>query len=240
VHAHSAAAFNSPHAALLKLAEYDAVLAGAWCAVLHSPAKREGLTLYDFDETLGEEPLTDENTPRAILAACRRRLFTDRLDALSAMRAGFLMHEDLQVQLAALSEGEVVQMLRGKVALTAQDLSECFDWPWASEEAELESGFGESAVPRWLEELLLDEGHFDEARRLQLLQWTTALCALPLGGLGDNKIQLRLYRDAEEGTLPETHTCTHELHIPDYPSREVLREKLLVALEHRDDGFQKD
>ena len=41
-------------------------------------------------------------------------------------------------------------------------------------------------------------------------------------------------------TLPETHTCTRELHLPNYSSVEVLRAKLATALEHIDDGFHKE
>ena len=37
-------------------------------------------------------------------------------------------------------------------------------------QAERDAGFGECAVAVWLEELLLDETQFDEARRLHLLQ----------------------------------------------------------------------
>ena len=49
---------------------------------------------------------------------------------------------------------------------------------------------------------------------------------------------MRLYADAAAGDLPITHTCTHELHLPPYPSREVLQAKLLLAMEHIiRDGF---
>ena len=36
------------------------------------------------------------------------------------------------------------------------------------------------------------------------------------------------------------HTCTGELHLPPYASAEQLRERLLLALEHRGDGFQNE
>ena len=68
----------------------------------------------------------------------------------------------------------------------------------------------------------------------------TALTALPVGGLRENKIRLRLYGpDIDDHTLPETHTCTRELHLPNYSSAAVLREKLLLALSHGGDGFYK-
>ena len=42
---------------------------------------------------------------------------------------------------------------------------------------------------------------------------------------------------ADAGDLPLVHTCSHEVRLPAYPSREVLRAKLMQAVEHRHDGF---
>mmetsp|Transcript_66378 Transcript_66378/g.110341 ORF Transcript_66378/g.110341 Transcript_66378/m.110341 type:complete len:96 (-) Transcript_66378:9-296(-) len=95
-------------------------------------------------------------------------------------------------------------------------------------------------MPSYFEMLLTDDELFDETMRLRLLQWCTALSALPVGGLRENKIRLRLYEGADDSTLPETHTCTHELHLPDYSSFELLRDKLLLALSHINDGFWKE
>ena len=151
------------------------------------------------------------------------------------------MLEDLQVQLAAFESSELVLMLQGKRSLSTLDLCGCFCLPssWSAEEAD-EAGFGESAVPAYFEALLMDEEMFDDGRRLQIFQWCTALGALPFGGLRDNKIKLRLYEGSDDATLPETHTCTHELHLPSYSSPEQLRDRLLLALSHIDDGFWKE
>ena len=73
-------------------------------------------------------------------------------------------------------------------------------------------------------------------RNLLLLRRSLGARSASGGGLQE-PIKLRLFPDADEHTLPEAHTCTHELHIPDYSSREVLQQKLLMALDHRDDGF---
>jgi hypothetical protein len=75
---------------------------------------------------------------------------------------------------------------------------------------------------------------------LACTQWTTALSALPLGGMRSNPIKLRLYRGVDEDTLPETHTCTRELHVPAYSSSALFHTKLFLALAHRNDGFQNE
>ena len=48
---------------------------------------------------------------------------------------------------------------------------------------------------------------------------------------------LRFWAQADAGDLPLVHTCSHEVRLPAYPSREVLRAKLMQAVEHRHDGF---
>ena len=95
-------------------------------------------------------------------------------------------------------------------------------------------------VPLMLIELLQDVTVFDEPRRFAMLRWCTALHALPVGGLKDDKIKLRLFGgEPDDVSLPECHTCTRELHLPHYTSADVLREKLLLALDHEIDGFGK-
>ena len=66
-------------------------------------------------------------------------------------------------------------------------------------------------------------------------RWVTGRCAVPLGGL-EVKIELR----AEEGDasrLPRVATCFNQLYLPPYTGVEMLRQRLLLALDHRDDGF---
>ena len=128
------------------------------------------------------------------------------------------------------------------MTLSAAELLDCFVLPSTSEAEALAAGFSvvESSVPNYFEALLRDDSCLDEARRLQLLTWCTALTALPVGGLRENKIRLRLYGpDEDDVTLPETHTCTRELHLPNYSSADTLGKKLLLALDHAADGFQK-
>lgn len=97
-----------------------------------------------------------------------------------------------------------------------------------------------SPVPSYLREILTDEtpeSALTPEQRLHLLEWCTALTALPCGGLKE-PIVLRLWADGEDDDLPNVHTCTHEVHLPAYSCKERLRTKLLMAVEHRHDGFQ--
>ena len=193
----------------------------------------------------GEEatPLTMENVASAVLAGCQTRLVGRRRRGLEALREGFIKHEDLQLQLAALPTGVLLTMLKGRVTLSVNELLECFVLPSSSEAEAVAAGFKlvSSSFPRFFLDVLHDGAGFGEANRLQLLTWCTALTALPVGGLRENKIRLRLYGpDVDDATLPETHTCTRELHLPNYSNATTLRSKLLLALSHASDGFLKE
>ena len=198
----------------------------------------------DFDDGAAELAVTPENVHLAVLRGCHARLVSCRSVSLDAMRRGFVRCEDLQIQLAALGPPhELGLVLQGKQSLSVADLLDCFVLPHTSLEEEEAAGFAAvgSHVPESFERLLRDEAFFGETERLALLRWCTALCALPIGGLSESKIKLRLYGpEVDDSTLPETHTCTREVHLPNYSSATVLREKLLLALQHVDDGFQKE
>ena len=178
--------------------------------------------------------MTAESLPAAIVAGCRRRLLSCRAGALAALREGFAGLIDLRLQLAPLSCAELQLMMQGVVQLSVPDLLGCIDWPTAS------GADGEAPFQRVCDDLrqLICEERLDAEQRLQLLQWCTARNAMPFGGL-QKPIALVENDTAKsvDQTLPEAHTCAHELHLPCYSSRDLLCDRLLYALEHRNDGF---
>lgn len=248
VDAHERRVFHEPCAALRALADYDPELAQRWSQLLVSPL--EGLTLDLFDPEAEDEelPAESEAIGRAIVAGCRHKLLTCRRAGLEALRQGFadqaLHGFDLTMQLGALSSAELLLLMRGKTEMSSEDLLDCFEWPPPDSMGAAQAGFASigSEVPRFFREVLSDASDETELcaeQRLALLEWCTALTALPCGGLKE-KIKLRLWEEGEDNDLPSVHTCTHEVHLPAYRSRETLRAKLLMAVEHRHDGFQME
>lgn len=74
--------------------------------------------------------------------------------------------------------------------------------------------------------------------RKSFLQFTTGCSSLPPGGLANLYPRLTAVRkvDAGEGRqLSSVNTCVHYLKLPDYPTEEILRERLLTAT--REKGF---
>ena len=73
--------------------------------------------------------------------------------------------------------------------------------------------------------------------RLRILTWTTGLARAPLGGFAHMHLAFTLQCDAapeHADRLPVAHTCGFQLDLPLYSTKEVLRGKLLQAVEHFD------
>lgn len=248
VHGEESDALNEPAAAVRALSELDLQLCSSWGALLANPSLLDSmvhpLTYDSFIETASTEGVvvTPATLAGAVVAGCRHRLLDVRRDAMDAIRRGFLRCEDLSVQLASFDLPELTSMLQGQGHLTAEELLACFAMPSASEDEAAAAGFDGvgSRVADDFETLLKDPDIMDASRRIALFRWCTALTVLPFGGLRDHKIRLRLYgSEPDDATLPEIHTCTRELHLPNYSGVRVLTVKLLLALEHATDGFQK-
>lgn len=162
---------------------------------------------------------------------------------------------DLLPLLQLFDPPQLALLIGGRSALDAPTLLASMDWSSSSLHA---GGFVEPPqlrVPAMLRRLLADENVFTPERRLHFFKWVTGRAALPMGGL-EQKIELRLEDSTsagmvsggagDEGThtqaqadarLPRVQTCFHALYLPLYSSAAVLRQRLLLALEHRDDGF---
>jgi len=121
-------------------------------------------------------------------------------------------------------------MLRGKSDLRSDDLLRRFDWPSP------DAAFAGSGLPTYMRDVI---GAMGTEERLQLPEWCTGMSALPCGEL-KQKVRLCVYEGACDGDLPEVHTCTYEIHLPRYSCCEQLRSKLMLAVEHRGDGFHNE
>ena len=254
---HEVRVFGAVATALKALAEHEGEhsgsLAARWSAMLSTGSGFEGCNLSNFDESVEDaedHEVHADNLEAAVLAGCRYRLLARRRNELNALRDGFTFKGslDLSVQLAPFTSDELALMIQGRIDFSADDLISCFAWPQppATTDLNAEDDTGEAAVQA---ALLEASGYLrewlstacSEEQRLSLLQWATGYVALPLGGLKpDDRIKLIPKSGAGPDHLPEIHTCSHELELPPYKSLEQLQGKLLVALEHRMEGFHTE
>ncbi len=70
----------------------------------------------------------------------------------------------------------------------------------------------------------------------QLYFWTSSP-ALPASAQGFAPMPTIMIRPPDDQHLPTANTCISRLYLPLYSSKQVLREKLLQAIETRSFGF---
>ena len=152
-----------------------------------------------------EAPLSRANVAETVIAGCRRRLLVDRHASLEALKCGFTFKGiDGTLQLAVMPRPVVLLLTRGKVALSAEELMDSFDWDVAS------TGL-EQRVPGFLRDFIHGMGQLG---RLRFLRWCTGVNALPADGLrhGVTLLPLENGSAAADACLPQaanTHTHTH-------------------------------
>ena len=120
--------------------------------------------------------------------------------------------------------------VRGRDSLSAEDLLGCFDF------APGRSGAAGAKVSGFLREVVASV--LDEQQRWKLLRWATSRSTLPVNGLGQKVTLIRRDTDGAppDQWLPEAHTCSLEIALPDYSSSAALSEQLSRALEEMDAG----
>jgi hypothetical protein len=205
-----------------------------------------------------EEPVTAQNVAAVIVAACKGKLWESREAQLLALRRGFstdsvLSKEpiDLKIQLSPFLTPDLMLLVQGQAGgVSKRDLIEqCIQWPDESCSATVENGGGfplGSTTVGLLRDLLDDESAVDAERRNLFVRWTTALSVLPDAGLEfsrGGRIRIKyafadeppadpLPTDEMKWPLPRASTCYHTLYVANYSRRDVLLQKLLLAMEH--------
>jgi E3 ubiquitin-protein ligase TRIP12 len=85
--------------------------------------------------------------------------------------------------------------------------------------------------------------HFSNANRSLFVKFVTGAERLPIGGLTALQPRLTIARrvcekgEEPDSALPSVMTCTHYLKLPPYSTKEVMREKLLLAIHEAQEGF---
>ena len=134
--------------------------------------------------------------------------------------------------LQIFNEQEVELLICGVPEIDRQDLKN---------NTEYQGGFTrESQEIKWFWQLVEEMSKEDVAA---LLMFTTGTSAVPLGGFAElvgmhGTQRFTIQRGPASNTeLPSSHTCFNSITLPVYPSFEVLREKVLVAIREGGEGF---
>ncbi|CAK9163642.1 unnamed protein product [Ilex paraguariensis] len=201
-------------------------------------ADEEKLILYERTEVTDYELIpggrnirvTEENKHQYVDLVAEHRLTTAIRPQINAFLEGFneLVPRDL---ISIFNDKELELLISGLPDIDLDDMRMNTEY----------SGYsGASPVIQWFWEVVQGFSKEDKAR---LLQFVTGTSKVPLEGFnalqgisGSQKFQIhKAYGSPDH--LPSAHTCFNQLDLPEYPSKQHLEERLLLAIHEANEGF---
>ncbi|KZT25275.1 hypothetical protein NEOLEDRAFT_377486 [Neolentinus lepideus HHB14362 ss-1] len=153
-----------------------------------------------------------------------------------------IIGKGVQPQAKALREGfSKVFPISDLQAFSADELVILFgnsdeDWSIETLNEALKADHGFNVESRAIRNLLEIMSEFDVSTRREYLQFITGSPKLPIGGFRGLNPPLTVVRKPHEAPLtaddylPSVMTCVNYLKLPDYTTKAVMREKLLIAM----------
>jgi hypothetical protein len=163
------------------------------------------------------------------------------------LRSAFLMTKQIELQLQEFLTGFYRMVPRTDIqTFTEQELELVISGLPDIDVEDLRlnteySGYSASSpLIRWFWEIVSSMTPQDRAN---LLQFATGSSKVPLGGFsnlesGGHRHRFSITKtDSPIELLPSAHTCFNRIDVPDYPTAEMLREKLMLAITYGNKGF---
>ncbi|MBA0566034.1 hypothetical protein Golob_010884, partial [Gossypium lobatum] len=201
-------------------------------------ADEEKLILYERTQVTDYElipggrniKVTEENKHQYVDLVVEHRLTTAIRPQINAFLEGFneLIPREL---ISVFNDKELELLISGLPDIDLDDMRANTEY----------SGYSAaSPVIQWFWEVVQGFSKEDKAR---LLQFVTGTSKVPLEGFsalqgisGSQKFQIhKAYGSPDH--LPSAHTCFNQLDLPEYPSKEHLEERLLLAIHEANEGF---
>ncbi|XP_022131797.1 E3 ubiquitin-protein ligase UPL2-like isoform X2 [Momordica charantia] len=201
-------------------------------------ADEEKLILYERTEVTDYElipggrniKVTEENKYQYVDLVVEHQLTTAIRPQINAFLEGF--HELIPRELISIfNDKELELLICGLPDIDLDDMRANTEY----------SGYSAaSPVIQWFWEVVQAFSKEDKAR---LLQFVTGTSKVPLEGFsalqgisGSQKFQIhKAYGSPDH--LPSAHTCFNQLDLPEYPSKQHLEERLLLAIHEANEGF---
>ncbi|KAH7524790.1 hypothetical protein FEM48_Zijuj06G0156500 [Ziziphus jujuba var. spinosa] len=201
-------------------------------------ADEEKLILYERTEVTDYElipggrniKVTEENKHQYVDLVAEHRLTTAIRPQITAFLEGF--NELIPGELISIfNDKELELLISGLPDIDLDDMRANTEY----------SGYSAaSPIVQWFWEVVQGFSKEDKAR---LLQFVTGTSKVPLEGFsalqgisGSQKFQIhKAYGSPDH--LPSAHTCFNQLDLPEYPSKQHLEERLLLAIHEASEGF---
>lgn len=148
---------------------------------------------------------------------------------MNSLLEGF--HDIIPQQCISFFEAKQLELLiSGLPSIDIQDLKKNTDY----------SGYTPTdQVIMWYWEIV--EG-YSQDQLAKLVQFVTGTSRIPAGGFsqlqGMNGLQrISIHKDPNAHQLPKAHTCFNQLDLPNYHSKDILKERLRIAITEGHEGF---
>ncbi|XP_047432490.1 ubiquitin-protein ligase E3A isoform X2 [Mugil cephalus] len=174
--------------------------------------------MYDLRENGDKIPVTNENRKEFVAQYSEYMLNKSVEKQFKAFRRGFHMVTN-ESPLKYLFRPEEIELL----ICGSRNL----DFLALEETTEYDGGYNRES--RIIKEFWETLHSFGEEQKRLFLQFTTGTDRAPVGGLG--KLKMIIAKNGPDtDRLPTSHTCFNVLLLPEYSSKDKLRERLLKAI----------
>lgn len=174
-------------------------------------------------------PVTNDNKHEYIQLMAEHKMTNSVRQQIDAFLKG--LHEIVPPEmLSVFDDKELELLISGLPDIDIEDLKA---------NTEYHNYTPQSEQVQWFWKVMSE---FTQEQRAWFLQFATGTTRVPVEGFkgligmrGPQKFSIHRAYGADR--LPSAHTCFNQLDLPDYPSEEVLREKLLQAVREGYEGF---
>ncbi|XP_061744496.1 ubiquitin-protein ligase E3A [Nerophis ophidion] len=174
--------------------------------------------LYDLKEEGDHIPVSKENRHEFVQLYADYILNKSVETQFRAFKKGFLMVTSESPMKYLFRPEEVEMLICGSRKLDFQALEKTTDY---------DGGYDKDS--RVIKDFWETIHSFEEEQKKMFLQFTTGTHRAPVGGLG--KLKMIIAKNGSDtDRLPTSHTCFNALLLPEYSSKEKLRERLLKAI----------
>lgn len=174
--------------------------------------------------------VTDQNKRDYVDAIARHRMTNAIQPQIHAFLEGF-WNVVPRISLALFNDHELELMISGLPEVDILDLRANCEYHGYSAASQVILWFWEVAIS------------MDGEQRANLLQFVTGTSKVPVGGFselqaisGRQKFQIHKAFGSTD-RLPTAHTCFNQLDLPQYNTKEQLKERLLMAIHEGKEGF---
>ncbi|EAR89664.2 HECT-domain (ubiquitin-transferase) protein (macronuclear) [Tetrahymena thermophila SB210] len=174
-------------------------------------------------------PVTNENKQEYVQLICKHRMAIRIEYQINFFLKGF--HDIIPKDIISVFDShELELMISGLPDIDIADLKENTEYHNYSQT---------DKIIQWFWEIL---STYDRTQKAAFIQFVTGTSKVPLEGFsqlrgisGYQKFQIHKAYNTEK--LPTTHTCFNQLDLPEYPTKEILIEKLNYAIQEGKEGF---